>query len=188
MKTMKWTSALILLIASSSMALAQDAKPAEHRTIAQVMDHAVTGVENEFVSAADAMPEDKYSFAPTNGEFKGVRTFAQQVKHVAAINYTVGAAILEEKPPVELGSENGPDSVKTKADIMKFLKDSFAYVHKATLTINEGNLLNPIKSPFGSGMTTRLGMSTLIVGHCFDHYGQMVEYLRMNGIVPPASR
>lgn len=188
MKTMQWMCALIILIASSGMALAQDAKPAEKRTVAQVMDHAVSGVENQFVSAADAMPEDKYSFAPTSGEFKGVRTFAQQVKHVATVNYMVGASMLEEKPPLDLGDENGPDSIKTKADIMKFLKDSFAYVHKATLTINEGNLLNPIKSPFGSGMTTRLGMSTLIVGHCFDHYGQMVEYLRMNGIVPPASR
>jgi hypothetical protein len=134
------------------------------------------------------MPEDKYSLAPTSGEFKGVRTFAQQVKHVATVNYMVGAAILEEKPPVELGSENGPDSVKTKADIEKFIKDSFAYVHKAVASVNEGNLLKPIKSPFGQGTTTRLGMGTLIVGHCFDHYGQMVEYLRMNGIVPPASR
>jgi hypothetical protein len=177
-----------LLLACSGLALAQDAKPSERRTIAQVLDRGVTGVETEFVSAADAMPEDKYSFAPTNGEFKGVRTFAQQVKHVAAVNYMVGSSILEEKPPVELGSENGPDSVKTKADIVKFLKDSFAYVHKAVGTINDGNLLNPIKSPFGQGMTTRLGMATLIVGHCFDHYGQIVEYLRMNAIVPPASR
>jgi len=188
MKTMKWMCALMLLLAGNGIALAQDAKPAERRTVAQVLDRAVSGVEGEFVSAADAMPEDKYSFAPTNGEFNGVRTFALQVKHVAAVNYLVGSAILEEKPPVELGGENGPDSVKVKADIAKFLKDSFAYLHKATATINEGNLVNPIKSPFGSGMTTRLGMSTLIVGHCFDHYGQMVEYLRMNGIVPPASR
>jgi DinB superfamily len=187
MKMMMWLCASLLL-ACSGLALGQDTKPAEHRTIAQVLDRSVTGVENEFVSAADAMPEDKYSFAPTNGEFKGVRTFAQQVKHVAAVNYLVGAAILEEKPPVELGSENGPDSVKTKADIVKFLKDSFAYFHKAVGTVNDGNLLNPIKSPFGEGMVTRLGMATLIVGHCFDHYGQMVEYLRMNSIVPPASR
>ncbi len=187
MKNTKVLFAFLLLLAGSA-ALAQDSKPTEHRTIAQVLDHGIGGVENEFVSAADAMPEDKYSFAPTNGEFKGVRTFAQQVKHVAAGNYMVGAAILEEKPPVELGSENGPDAVKTKADIMKFLKDSFAYVHKAVGTVNDGNLLSPIKSPFGQGTTTRLGMATLIVGHCFDHYGQMVEYLRMNGIVPPASR
>jgi hypothetical protein len=188
MKKMKWLFASVLLLASTGLCQAQDAKPADHRTVVQVLDRSVTGVENEFVPAADAMPEDKYSFVPTNGEFKGVRSFAQQVKHVAAVNYLVGAAILEEKPPVDLGSENGPDSLKTKADIVKFLKDSFAYVHKAVGTMNDGNLLSPIKSPFGEGMTTRLGMATLIVGHCFDHYGQMVEYLRMNSIVPPASR
>ncbi len=188
MKKMKWLFASVLLLAGSGLALGQETKPAEHRTVAQVLDRSVTGVENEFVPAVDAMPEEKFAFAPTNGEFKGVRTFAQQVKHVAAVNYMVGASILEEKPPVELGGENGPDSVKTKADIEKFLKDSFAYVHKAAGTINDGNLLSPIKSPFGEAMVTRLGMATLIVGHCFDHYGQMVEYLRMNSIVPPASR
>ena len=76
----------------------------------------------------------------------------------------------------------------SKADIMKFLKDSFAYAHKAVGSVNEKNLTEPIKSPFGEGKTTRLGMSVIIVGHCFDHYGQMAEYLRMNGIIPPASR
>ena len=189
MKTMKWLFASVLLLGGVAVLLW--GRMPSRRSIARSPKcsiAAVTGVENEFVSAADAMPEDKYSFAPTNGEFKGVRTFAQQVKHVAAVNYLVGAAILEEKPPVELGGENGPDSVKTKADIVKFLKDSFVYVHKAVGTINEGNLLSPIKSPFGENTVTRLGMATLIVGHCFDHYGQMVEYLRMNGIVPPASR
>jgi DinB superfamily len=188
MNKTKGLLASLILLAGSGLALAQDPKPAEHHSIAQVLDHSIAGVENEFVPAAEAMPEDKYSFAPTNGEFKGVRTFAQQVKHVAAVNYLVGAAILGEKPPVELGGESGPDSIKSKADIVKFLKDSFTYAHRAVNTINEGNLLTPIKSPFGQGMVTRLGMSTLIFGHCFDHYGQMVEYLRMNNIVPPASR
>ncbi|HUL33043.1 MAG TPA: DinB family protein [Candidatus Eisenbacteria bacterium] len=176
-----------LLLFACSGAMGQNAKP-EHVTIADTLNRGVSGVEKEFVSAAEAMPEDKYSFAPTNGEFKGVRTFAEQAKHVAAVNYLVGAAILQEKPPVELGGEKGPDSVKSKTEIVKFLKDSFAYVHKAVATIDEGNLVSSIKSPFGEGTTTRLGMATLIVGHCFDHYGQMVEYLRMNGIVPPASR
>ena len=188
MNKMTWLCAPLLLLAVSGFAIGQDAKPAEHPTIAQVMNRSVTGGENEFVPAADAMPEDKYAFAPTNGEFKGVRTFAQQIKHVAAVNYMVGASILGEKPPVELGGENGPDSVKSKAEIQKFIKDSFEYVHKAVGTINDANLLSPIKSPFGESMVTRLGMGTLIVAHCFDHYGQMVEYLRMNGIVPPASR
>ena len=177
-----------LLLACTATTPAQDTKMAERLSIAQALNRGVTGVENELVPAAEALPETKYSFAPTNGEFKGVRNFAEQVKHVAAVNYMVGAAILQEKPPLELGGENGPDSVKSKAEIVRFLKDSFTYAHKAVATINESNLVDPIKSPFGQGTTTRLGMATLIVGHCFDHYGQIVEYLRMNSIVPPASR
>jgi hypothetical protein len=78
--------------------------------------------------------------------------------------------------------------VKSKADIVKFLKDSFAYLHKAVASVNETNEIGSIKMPFGDGNTTRLAMATLGVAHCFDHYGQMVVYLRMNGIVPPASR
>jgi hypothetical protein len=182
MKKMVYVVPCIVLLAA--MAWGQGSK----KTVSQVLDSAVKGPEGEFASAADAMPEDKYSFAPTNGEFKGVRTFAQQVKHVAAVNYLVGAAILGEKPPVELGSENGPDSLKSKAEIMAFLKDSFAYAHKAAASVDEKNMTDPIKSPFGEGQTTRLSMAMLIPAHAFDHYGQMVEYLRMNGIVPPASR
>jgi hypothetical protein len=178
----------LLLPGSGCVVAGQEAKPAEHRSVTQVLNQNVTDVENEFVPAAEAMPEEKYSFAPTNGEFKGVRTFGQQVKHIAAVNYILGASILGEKPPVELGGENGPDSVTSKAETMKFLKESFAYFHKAVGSINEGNLLSPIKHPFGGEPVTRLWAATLNVGHCFDHYGQMVEYLRMNGIVPPASR
>lgn len=186
MKKVKWMFASLLLLAGCSVAMAQAATPAA--TAGQALDGYIKGVESEFVPAADAMPEDKYSFAPTAGEFKGVRTFAQQVKHVAAVNYIVAAAILGEKAPVETGGENGPDSIKTKADIMQFLKDSFAYVHKAASSMGEKNALELVKSPFGDNKVTRLGMAALIPGHCFDHYGQMVVYLRMNGIIPPASR
>ncbi len=177
----------LLLIFCASFALAQ-AKHELPKTVSGIEDRLVSSVEGEFVPAADAMPEDKYSFAPSNGEFKGVRTFAQQVKHVAAVNYLIAASILEEKPPVELGGENGPDSITSKADIMKFTKDSFAYLHKALSSINEKNQTDQIKSPFGEGKVTRLGIATLGLWHPFDHYGQMVEYLRMNGIIPPASR
>jgi uncharacterized damage-inducible protein DinB len=160
----------------------------ERRTVTQVLDRTVLNMEHEFIPAADAMPEAKFGFAPTNGEFKGVRTFGEQVKHVAAVNYELGAAILEEKPPVDIGDESGPASVKTKAEILNYLRDSFAYVHKAIQTINEKNLIEPVKSPFGEGTVTRLGLATSVSAHGFDHYGQMVEYLRMNGIIPPASR
>jgi hypothetical protein len=175
---------LILACCFTSLAQTADKK----KTTSEVLDGAVKIIESEFVPAAEAMPEDKYGFAPSNGEFKDVRTFAQQVKHVAAVNYLVGSTILGEKPPIELGGESGPDSIKTKADIMKFLKDSFAYAHKAVATINDSNSLEPIKNPFGKDPATRLGMATVFAWHGFDHYGQMAEYLRMNGIVPPASR
>src|ERR1700758_4856278 len=108
MKKMRYVVPCIVFLAS--MALGQMAKM-KQKTVAQVLDNGLKQTEGEFVPAAEAMPEDKYSFAPTAGEFKGVRTFAQQVKHVAAVNYMVGAAILGEKPPVELGGENGPDSI-----------------------------------------------------------------------------
>src|ERR1700680_4702745 len=136
--------AAVGFIALVTIAAAQNPKPAEeHRTVTMVLDRLTSNIEHEFVEAAEAMPEDKYSFAPTSGEFKGVRTFAQQVKHVAAVNYIVGAAILEEKPPVEVGGESGPDSMKSKAEIVKYLKESFTYVHKAVGTIDEGNLVKP---------------------------------------------
>ncbi|MGH9809651.1 MAG: DinB family protein, partial [Terriglobia bacterium] len=136
----------------------------------------------------ESMPEDKYNFAPTNGEFKGVRTFGEQIKHVAAVNYELAAAVLEQKPPVDIGDESGPTSVQTKADILKYLKDSFEYVHKAIATTNESNVTGTVRSPFGEGSVSRLGLITTVSAHGFDHYGQMVVYLRMNGIIPPASR
>lgn len=176
-----------LLLAVAASAQAMKAKE-EKRTVTQILDHIVSNLEMEFIPAAEAMPEDKFGFAPTNGEFKNVRTFAQQIKHVAAVNYELGAALLEQKPPVDIGEEAGPASITSKADIIKYLKDSFVYVHKAIATINETNLVGTVRSPFGEGWVSRLGLATAVSSHGYDHYGQMVVYLRMNGIVPPASR
>ena len=178
--------AVLLLTASS---WAQNAKPKEeHRSVTQILDRTVYNLEREFTPAADAMPEDKFGFAPTNGEFKGARTYAQQIKHVAAVNYELGAALLEQKPPVDIEDESGPDSIKTKAEVMKYLKDSFEYAHKAIATINEQNLTGTVRSPFGEGKVSRLGLASSIASHGWDHYGQMAVYLRMHGIIPPASR
>ena len=180
--------------AAPSFALAQEsaapAKPAVGTPQAPSLIYGkLLGLmEKEFVSAAEAMPDDKFNFAPTQGDFKGVRTFAQQIKHVSAVNYMFAAAILSEKPPVELGSENGPDNITSKADVVKFLKDSFAYLHKALNTIDESNVLGQVPSPFGTNKISRLGLATIAISHPLDHYGQMVEYLRMNSIIPPASR
>src|SRR5436309_1096639 len=193
MRSTKTLFAALFLLSCCGAVWGQAAKTDQPQTVTQVLDHSVSNVEHEFVSAADAMPEDKYSYAPTNGEFKGVRTFAQEVRHVAATNWEVAAGILGEKPPVETAgpNDNGPEAIKTKADIMKYLKDSFAYVHKAVDQITPDNLVVQVNSPFdpsGKAKTTRLSMAVLLFGHGFDHYGQIVEYLRSNGIVPPASR
>jgi len=173
----------------ATVAAAQASKPKdEKRSVTEVLDRTVSNLEHEFVPAVEAMPEDKFGFAPAGDGFKGVRTFGEQVKHVAAVNYLLGAAIMEEKPPVDIGGESGPASMTSKADIVKFLKASFEYVHKSIGTINEKNLVETVKSPFGEGAVSRLGLATTVAWHGFDHYGQMVEYLRMNGVVPPASR
>ncbi|HZQ93646.1 MAG TPA: DinB family protein [Candidatus Sulfotelmatobacter sp.] len=173
----------------SVLTAAQAPKPKEeHHTVTELLNRNVHNMESEFVPAAEAMPEEKFGFAPTNGEFKGVRTYAQQIKHVAAVNYELAAALLEQKPPVDIGDESGPASIVSKADIIKYLKDSFEYVHQALATVNESNLAGTVRSPFGEGSVSRLGLAMSVTSHGFDHYGQMAVYLRMNGIVPPASR
>jgi uncharacterized damage-inducible protein DinB len=138
---------------------------------------------SEFIGAADAMPADKYDFAPTTGEFKGVRTFGEQVRHVAQANYFFfkGWGIAGEIDPKTL------DSLKTKDELMKALRDSFKYASDAINSITTQNAFTALKAP-EKYKTTRASMAALAMAHAMDHYGQMVVYLRMNGIVPPASR
>jgi len=190
MKKEMVTAILVLALGTvgSSVAASAQGKMDQKVTVAAVYDRTLSNTEREVVSGAEAMPDDKFNFAPTQGEFKGVRTFAQQVKHVAAVNYMLGGAILGEKPPVELGGENGPDSMTSKADAVKFLKASFEYLHKALNTLDASNLLTQVQSPFGSNKVSKLGLTNIALSHPMDHYGQMAVYLRMNGIVPPASR
>ncbi len=158
-------------------------------TVASVVDREISAIEKQVVEIAEAMPEDKFNFTPESlnipgDDYKGVRTFAVQVKHVAASNYFLWSPLTGDKVPENIKDGNGPADLKSKADILKFLKDSFALGHKAAATLTAENMLqNP-----GNSKSTRLRLATFGVAHAYDHYGQMVEYLRMNGIVPPASR
>jgi hypothetical protein len=135
------------------------------------------------------MPEDKYSFAPApaSGEFKSVRTFAQQLKHLAANNYWMAALILGDKTTADMYNETGPDSVRTKTEIIEYLRGSFSALHRAVATIDPGNVVEPTRTS-SAWQNTRLSFAIDAVAHSFDHDGQLVEYLRMNGIVPPDSR
>ena len=158
-------------------------------TVASVVDREISAIEKQVVDAAEAMPEDKFNFTPESlnipgDDYKGVRTFAVQVKHIASSNYFIWSPLTGDKVPENIKDGNGPADLKSKADVIKFLKDSFALGHKAAATLTAENMLqNP-----GNSKSTRLRLATFGVAHAYDHYGQMVEYLRMNGIVPPASR
>src|ERR1700722_10374731 len=176
--------------AASSVPAAQAAQQAAQPapTIASVVDSEISGIEKEIVGAAEAMPEDKYNFSPESlkipgSEYKGVRTFAGQVKHVAIANYFICAPITGEPVPESLKGDNGAENVKSKAEIINLLKDSFALGHKAAASLTNENMLQNAEH----SKSTRLRLAMFGVAHAYDHYGQMVEYLRMNGIVPPAS-
>jgi len=158
-------------------------------TVSQSLDFWITNTENEVVGAADAMPEEKYSFRPTSGgEFTGVRTFGEQIKHLAANNFRMAAQILAQTPTPDQQAETGPDNVRTKAQIMNYLRGSFVALHRAVATITEQNMLKPLASHLPPRQDNPIQFAVDAVAHSYDHYGQMVEYLRMNGIIPPASR
>ena len=157
-------------------------------TVSQTLDFWITNTEKEVVSAAEAMPAEHYYFAPTRGEFTGVRTFAGQVKHLSAANYQLAAKILGEKPLHGEHDETAPETINTKAQILDYVQGSFAQLHRAVAAITQENMLEPVAASPGTRQTNRLQFAVDAVAHSYDHYGQMVEYLRMNGIVPPESR
>jgi len=187
MKTAGLLYTSVILLACSGIAFAQHGTLSEHTTLSQIEERYVNGAEHAFVPIAEAMPEDKYSFAPSNGQFKGVRTFADMVKHVAASNYSMASAILHENPPIKLETDADLDAIKGKAEIVKFLKGSFEFLRKALSSINEQNETELIKSPDSSKPLARLEVADRAVTHCWNHYGQLVEYLRTSGIAPPGS-
>jgi hypothetical protein len=176
---------ITFLAALCSMgALAADAPSAS-----KVFDRQLTNTEREFVSLVEAMPADKFNFAPTSGEFKGVRTFSQQAMHAAAVLTEVASAMLGEKAPDIGKGENGPASVSGKDQVTEYVKNAFALSHKAVATLTNENLMGEIGDPFNpKAKRARVDCAAILLWHTFDHYGQMVEYARMNSVVPPASR
>ena len=167
---------------------AQKARPLPTEP-AQVYHNQLRNLEKEFVDAAEAMPDDKFDFKPDpkSGAFAESRTFKQQIGHVAANNFFFASGLTGEKlDQTEKDRENGPASLTDKAATVKYLKDSFAAAHKALDTITKDNLMEPVA--LGAGKVPRITLANIFLWHGFDHYGQMALYLRMNNIVPPASR
>jgi uncharacterized damage-inducible protein DinB len=160
-------------------------------TPSKAFDSQLDLIQEEMMGAVKAMPAEKYGFAPTAAlfvpgqktEFAKVRTFAQQATHVAEANYFFYGIVSDQKPDVDAA---GIEKLTQKEDIVAALAGSFAYAHKAVATLTPANAFQLVKSP-EPGFQTRATLAAFGIAHAFDHYGQMVEYLRMNGIVPPAS-
>ena len=151
--------------------------------------------EYEFRSAAEAMPESKWEYRPAPGQFKNekpefgpaeVRTFRAQVKHVACANFAFAAELDGRTPPPNCAKDE-PAALKTRAEILNYLRDSFVALKKSLGAMTAKNMNDPIEGPY-AGPNTRIGLGVVCVWHVADHYGQTVIYLRENGIVPPASR
>ena len=180
---------MLNLPAQAQAAAAQKAKAkvsaaaGETQTPSEMYGKMLKMLSSEVISAAEAMPADKYDFAPTAGKFDGVRTFGSQVQHLAEANYFFFSGF---------GLSGAPDDAKLKAlkskdELVQALKDSYDYAQKGIDTITPQNAFETVSA--GQQMKVgRAGFATICLAHSMDHYGQMVEYLRMNGIVPPASQ
>ena len=155
------------------------------KTVPDSMNYMWKMVEKDFTALAEAMPEDKWSFKPTQGAFKEARTFAEQVKHVACGNEAWAKKLRGEKSPdrCDLG---GPNPAKTKVEILAYLHESFVMMDGVIAASTMKNLLDPTKGPYAGD--NRFEVLTSALWHISDHYGQLVEYARMNGVVPPASQ
>jgi len=166
--------------------------PASAPTIASALDRSLSSIERNIMNAAQAIPEEKYDFSPATanipGDFKTpdpVRTLGQQFKHIGDALESYSSIILAEKRP-ETSDENGPKNVKTKQDVINYLKAPFAKAHTAIITINQQNVVEMVQA--GNNKAPRLAPALGMIGHSNNHYGQIIEYLRMNGMVPPESQ
>jgi len=153
------------------------------KSIAESVSGPLQFAEGNFLGVAEAMPEDKYSFIPTTGKFDDARTFGEQVKHVACAQFAFFNEFEGKKPPDDC-EKGGHDPAKTKAELIKYLKDSFDYSNRVIATLTAQNALDRVEGRY-AGPNTKLGISVISVWHITDHYGQIVEYLRLNGMVPP---
>ena len=171
------------------------AEMSKKETVSSALLRILDDEEYELRSAAEAMPEEKYVYRPAQGMFKNdkpaygpaeVRTFAEQAKHVACANFAYAAELDGQKPP-DACDKGGPGPAKTKKELLIYLRDSFVAIRKSLGAIDAKNMYDPIEGPY-AGPNTRIGLADLVVWHNADHYGQMLLYLRLNGIIPPASR
>lgn len=151
-----------------------------------MFDTPVGLVEHDVLSLAEAMPADRYDFVPSPGTFTGARTFGEQARHLATMVYMTAALVLEERSPYGPGPHNnGPGELRSKDEVLPYLRGAFANARRAVASLTAENHLDPIRSAFGP--MSRAEVASGIAFHSYNHYGQMVVYARLSGVVPPTS-
>ena len=176
---LRWPLALLVLSGASAMGggSTPDAR--------EIFDKQLSAVEHEVMGVVETMPARKYNFVPSEGAFKNTRTFGVQARHIAFCLNEVAVALLGERM-LPHPDQEGPRTLTTKEDIVQYLKEAFSHAHKALGTLTNENLREQIADPYVENLkTTRLDAASIFLAHTWDHYGQIVEYLRMNDMVPP---
>ncbi len=172
----------VLLLGVLCASQAQAANP-----VADLYGKQMDLLESDLVGLARAMPDDRFDFHPTDGAFAGVRSFGEQIRHVATMLYMTAAIVLQQMSPHGPGAnDNGPATIRTKEQVLEYLAGAIAYSRKAIASLDERNQFDPLRTYFGS--QPRVEVAAGLIYHSYNHYGQMVVYARMNGVVPPASR
>lgn len=170
------TAALAIGMASA-VPVAQSANP-----ISDGIRSQWAGAKRNLQQSAEMMPAGSYDYRPVDG----VRNFGEILAHVAGANYVFCAAAKGEKPP--FGEDHFEKAAKTRDAIIKATAESIAYCDGAFTALTDASAAQMVQQPFGQGQTPRVAVLVSELGHVNEHYGNLVTYFRINGIVPPSSR
>lgn len=178
---MRHTTVLALLALLSAHSHGVSAQPAGGSPISKSLAQAWGSGKDNVTASAALMPAANYAFRPVDT----VRTYGQILAHLAGANYVFCAAAKGEKAPY--GEDAFEKTATTKADIIKALGDSVAYCDAVYSGMTDARAAETVELPFGMGKGTRSFLLMLNTGHVQEHYGNLVTYLRIKGLVPPSS-
>ena len=181
MRTPNTIFALLCMSAFGSVSAFAQA-PATANPIASGVRTAWDGAKRNLTRSAEQMQEADYAFRPVNT----VRTFGQILAHVAGANYVFCSAAKGEKSPH--AEDEFEKTAKTRAQIIKALADSVAYCDAAIAALDDKRAAETVELPFGMGKGARALPLMLNTGHVQEHYGNLVTYFRIKGMVPPSSQ
>jgi uncharacterized damage-inducible protein DinB len=178
-----FTTSLAILCASTFLGVSAFAQsPATANPVAAGVRTAWDGAKRNLTRSAELMPESDYSFRPVDT----VRTFGQILAHVAGANYVFCSSAKGEKSPHEEAAFE--KTATTRAQIIKALGESIAYCDAAYAALDDKRAGETIDLPFGMGKGARALPLILNTGHLQEHYGNLVTYFRVKGMVPPSSQ